>query len=344
MEFAAMTALTVTASQRAARQRSIALLGSAFLAVGFIGGALRAESPEDTYVAYPGERRPEAEVATLHLVEVDWLQVGEERIDRGRYESIEVLPGEHAFQWGKTFSTSFLVNPKMRAKHNFSASVTVEGGHVYSVHADRTAGQGYQTFFWIEDVATEEIVAGTKKPSRMTPEQERRAMLPSDKELARFFEAAGSGDIHVIQSMLDHGFNVEARDEQYRTALMWASSENRIDVIDLLLERGADPNARLAAPYGSTPLMIAAAMGREDSVRHLLAHPETDVNARGTEGQTALMYAAINQRLAIVKLLLEHGSELNVADSHGKTALDWAKGGKTKSLLRDSGAKKGKEL
>ena len=43
-------------------------------------------------------------------------------------------------------------------------------------------------------------------------------------------------------------------------------------------------------------------------------------------------------------LLLGHGAELNAKDRYGKTALDWAKGGKTKALLRDAGAKKGNEL
>ena len=77
----------------------------------------------------------------------------------------------------------------------------------------------------------------------------------------------------------------------------------------------------------------------------MLANESINVNAAGSDGQTALMYAAVWKEWKTVSLLLAHPQiDVNKTDSAGLTALDHAKGSQVKKLLKDAGAKKGRAL
>jgi ankyrin repeat protein len=91
------------------------------------------------------------------------------------------------------------------------------------------------------------------------------------------------------------------------------------------LRHGADPTA--ADATGKTPLVYAAARGHAPIVRRLL-DAGVPVDARHAHGLTALMWAAGHTNdvpegdgLATVRLLLERGASLELADDRGRTAL-----------------------
>jgi len=74
---------------------------------------------------------------------------------------------------------------------------------------------------------------------------------------------ASQGDLAKMQLLLDHGANIDAIDDEYRsTPLGMAARWGRRDVVTLLLARGADPNAS-GAPW-STPLAWARKKGHAD--------------------------------------------------------------------------------
>ena len=75
-----------------------------------------------------------------------------------------------------------------------------------------------------------------------------------------FIEAAAWGNKDLVERLLKKGTNVDATDTKYRnTALHWAAYRSHLDVVKLLVNVGANVDAR--NKFGSTPLFWAARRG-----------------------------------------------------------------------------------
>lgn len=123
-----------------------------------------------------------------------------------------------------------------------------------------------------------------------------------------------SGDVATVNTLIDLGFDVNALSgKEQSSALGVAIAKNHYEIAVVLLRRGANPNL-------SRPLISA-------------------LNRDSTEN-----------RMAFVKLLVEHGCDVNrlydlYGDaSKGFTALDWTKDPEVVAYLRSKGAKKATEL
>ncbi len=102
------------------------------------------------------------------------------------------------------------------------------------------------------------------------------------------------------------------------------------EIVRILLERGADINAR--GPYGQTALMVASRAGYVDMVKTLLDW-EANIHLKDERGYTALMHGAWNGHLEIVKALIDRGADVNGLDNKwGYTALILAAGGPDQHL------------
>ena len=98
---------------------------------------------------------------------------------------------------------------------------------------------------------------------------------------------------------------------------------NRIAQVQVLLERGANPNK--VGDHGHFPLQIAATSNQLEIVELLLARPNIKVNQADNDGFTALGWAAYKGHVKIVELLLAHPTiEVNKVGKHGHTALTLA--------------------
>ncbi|HEX8031973.1 MAG TPA: ankyrin repeat domain-containing protein [Vicinamibacterales bacterium] len=125
--------------------------------------------------------------------------------------------------------------------------------------------------------------------------------------------AAMNGDAELAQMLIYAGANVRAttRLGTY-TPLYLASQQGHGKVIAALLKAGADLKA--GTPNGTTPLMVAAASGEVDAVR-VLIDGGADVNAKdGVRLQTPLMYAAASNRAAVIELLASKGADLKATN------------------------------
>ena len=103
------------------------------------------------------------------------------------------------------------------------------------------------------------------------------------------------------------------------TALMRACDNGKVECVKLLLEHGADINAK--DEDDCTALMIVCGAGQVECVKALLKHKGIDVNARDKDDYTALMCACNNGEVECAKFLLEHGADINAISKKGFTAL-----------------------
>ncbi len=121
-----------------------------------------------------------------------------------------------------------------------------------------------------------------------------------------------------------------------------AIRSGNVSAVRRALAAGADVNAKVTSEdhtyLGSTFLELSCSLDNiHAEVVKLLLDRAADVNARGSDGRTALMEAA-KRDAAVVKLLLEHGADVNAKDGDGYTALMSAKDARVAELLLDHGA------
>ena len=99
-------------------------------------------------------------------------------------------------------------------------------------------------------------------------------------------DAARVGDLNTLRTLIAAGGDVNQPDAQFTaTPLVWAALRGDVEAALILLDAGADPNARTSDR--STALHSAAFLGRADVVRLLLDHG-ADVHVRQTAGATPL--------------------------------------------------------
>jgi len=134
--------------------------------------------------------------------------------------------------------------------------------------------------------------------------------------------AAKNGDIGRVSELLDHDADINTRDKNGDTALILALWEEQIDVVRLLIERGADTNIR-GSDHDYTALMIAIQYKNIDIIR-LLLDRGANPNISSVYGDTPLIYASFGGRTDIVRLLLRYGANPNIQNRYGETALDKA--------------------
>jgi ankyrin repeat protein len=134
------------------------------------------------------------------------------------------------------------------------------------------------------------------------------------------FAAIRHGDSAEVERALKGGISPDAVDTDGIPAVMAATLFGDTRLVDVLLARHADPNAK--GPGGTTALMWAVTDLAK--VRSLLEHGAS-VNAKSDTDRTALLVAASYPRTVdVLRLLLERGADLRAQDKGGATALSLA--------------------
>jgi len=173
----------------------------------------------------------------------------------------------------------------------------------------------------------------TRKSDRMTP----------------LLVASASGHYEFAALLLDKGANPNLTDDGGRTALHYAAlDEKRVDLVKALLSHGASPNPRTTKDSprqynagvsfkGATPLLFAASRGNIETVRALIAGGGDPFMT--TDDKTAPLHVASwggtpyardwtedekKNLLAVTRLLVDLGADVNSAGEHKWTALHGA--------------------
>ena len=141
--------------------------------------------------------------------------------------------------------------------------------------------------------------------------------------LTPLMTAVETGNVEVVRLLLARGADVNAATvATNNTALMWAVAGRHTDIVHRLIEHGADLDVSTAK--GFTLLMIAARNGDIEMARTLLA-AGVDINAAGADGAHVLPYAIVIGQAEFARFLLEAGADPNARVS-GVTALHAATG------------------
>ena len=157
-------------------------------------------------------------------------------------------------------------------------------------------------------------------------------------------EAARHGNRDAAAALLDAGASLHARCRGIgMEPLHIAGGAESVDVVKLLLERGADPNAKDA--WDQTPLhQIAAEAKSGVAVAKVLMDAHAELEIHDNQGFTPLLIAVNRNNLALAIALLDGGANINATIDVGATALDVANDKHFANIaaeLEKRGAKKG---
>jgi len=160
--------------------------------------------------------------------------------------------------------------------------------------------------------------------------------------------AARSGDVEAIKLLLEHGALVDLPQVSGATPLMVAvglganpidtrgkfrSEVDALATAQVLLDAGADVNARAKNKFDNTPLHVSMLSQSSEVAKVLMAHG-AEIDARMSEGATALHEAAMNGDAVSIRMLLDAGADPSLKMPNGKTALDLARKGKHQEAAR----------
>jgi len=110
--------------------------------------------------------------------------------------------------------------------------------------------------------------------------------------------------------LLERGVNVNAKDIFENTPLILASRNGQIEVVKLLIEKGADVNAK----YSDENALILALKNGHTEVGKLLIEKGVEVNEKMRDGNTTLFLALERGYIEVVKLLFDRGAEFKATE------------------------------
>ena len=141
-------------------------------------------------------------------------------------------------------------------------------------------------------------------------------------------KAINDNDILIVQSLLNSKISLKLLNDE--NVLCFALISNRIEIAQLLLNYGVDINARNIDNW--TALMFISAYGTVECLNLLLLNG-ADINTQCKENKTALIHATIKNRQEHISLLLSYGADVNIYDKYDKTALDYTCNDEVRKML-----------
>jgi ankyrin repeat protein len=171
---------------------------------------------------------------------------------------------------------------------------------------------------------------------------------PNGDGMTALMLVARTGNVEAAKLLLEHGATIDASESfGGQTALMWAAARRHPEMIELLIAHGAAVDARSAVrdyqrhiqaegrpksldSGGFTPLLYAARENCMKCVDVLLAKG-ADIDLPDPDGVTPLHVAIMNANWDLAKRLIEAGANVQQWDIYGEAPLFTAVGGRARN-------------
>lgn len=146
--------------------------------------------------------------------------------------------------------------------------------------------------------------------------------LQGERGTDKLLVAATNGNAQMVDILVEEkGINVNATDSRGQTALSRAAERGHKDVVQALLKSPRVDPEQKDKVFNRTPLSWAAGNGHADIV-NLLLRAGSDVNSADSYGRTALWRAAAARQTEVCKELLKSPNiDVNICDRYGRTPL-----------------------
>ena len=133
-----------------------------------------------------------------------------------------------------------------------------------------------------------------------------------------------STDLKALAELIKIGNDPKAQNKAGFSALMFASAYNTPEVINFLLEQGAELEITEYLSEGNA-LHIASRLNPKPEVFEALVEAGLDIESKDKDGNTPLLIASqFNQNLQVVEKLIVLGANIEVMNSEGKSAYQYA--------------------
>lgn len=157
--------------------------------------------------------------------------------------------------------------------------------------------------------------------NKLHKQYEENVRTASRYPFRKFEKAVEANDLLAVRRLLGKGLPVSLQIPESQEnwegippssqALHLAAARDHLDMVKLLLDRGANPNARTS--WGATPLSSTSNL----RIAQLLIARGANVSARDEVGSQAIHRAASSTGLDLVKLLVRHGADPLARDKRG---------------------------
>jgi hypothetical protein len=265
----------------------------------------------------------------------------------GFYEFKDIPPGEYTLKFeGGGFEAKEIKTVSINGELRRDAQLAIQGmNEVVEIEAEGASDRGGFT-----GLVTCTLTSATQNAlvravmNDDLDEVKARVMMRAkvnvrDKAhggLSPLHAAVENGNIEIIQFLLDSGAKVNIRDFQKRTPLMMMDDDATEEIFDLLIRYGA--KVQLVDGEKNNVLHHFVENADDEDIVRLLINHGVDVNAVNKSGETALMIASKNGNPDDVKALLESGADVARQDQENNTAWDLSDNAEIRTLLESYGA------
>jgi ankyrin repeat protein len=136
----------------------------------------------------------------------------------------------------------------------------------------------------------------------------------------KLLDYSWKGDLNGVKECIENGADVNCKDNDGWTPLMYSSDNGHLKIVKYLIKNGVDVNCKDIG--GSTPLIWSSYDGHFGIVKVLIENG-ADVNCKSNGGYTPLMFSSTRGYLEIVKVLIENGTDWNIKNKYNRDFMDF---------------------